>query len=667
MKRKSAFLFCATAAISAVIAIIVFLFLMDAQNVAEKVHPNYEPIINIASPTNYVYNISTNIVNVNSSCVITNRAVIADGMITSEEEDKNNFEKRRNDSLRALFAINHVNWVVTKIKNYNDPSVLEEEYKNISADALDLNAIKDQEIIELICDIMDVITDMRIEEKEREMLKEELDQGMSDALFDSLTSVASGALVVNPVSAIFSVLTSAATTAVSYKRAKRQMMAAYGKKTWALDKNRMRYLNELNKSLLQKYWAIVQRYDLPDRYRVTESDVALLIEHLKDQDSKRRHSFLKALENKYTGLQNYWYYRGLAAYESKDFEDANYALACYQKAQEECGAILRVDSIAAKVAMLQIQMMINSGDDNAQAYRKQLEIIEKNTLIDEWQILYFCAAVYINNVGDLREAERVLAPLITHLEFQRTQRLVDWQELVSDNRDFGTTNKVDRMPASGDALFDCRKLLAEAEKGVDQERYQKKLEEICNGAQASARDKLFCYFSMSYDRALGKIAPDIKNIRVLRDDGEFKVSLPMSWVASREGESRLNVGKISTFDVESFDLSKFETLTESKERTVQERSDGTVCALIDYGSPKGIKANEVKRILYTTRYDRGTDKAKDQGLMLVVEFDANSQDKFLMPQKAYMGKWHLGSGLTDKSHWTYKENTTESDYVSIEL
>ena len=92
------------------------------------------------------------------------------------------------DAMAALFAINHINWVVTKIKSYNDPAVLEEEYQGLTADALNLRMIKDTELIDLICRILDVITEMRIEEKERDFLKDELDQGMSDALVDAVSS-----------------------------------------------------------------------------------------------------------------------------------------------------------------------------------------------------------------------------------------------------------------------------------------------------------------------------------------------------------------------------------------------------------------------------------------------------------------------------------------------
>ena len=41
--------------------------------------------------------------------------------------------------LDTIAQMNHMNWVVTKIKNYNNALVLEEEYEKISPGMLNLN------------------------------------------------------------------------------------------------------------------------------------------------------------------------------------------------------------------------------------------------------------------------------------------------------------------------------------------------------------------------------------------------------------------------------------------------------------------------------------------------------------------------------------------------
>lgn len=646
------------------------------------------PIVNMPVVTTNLVNMPAPIVNLPETDFAPLVAVVerlADvEKIRSEDEVRNRVERElahlrdvelktyeddRRRAYAALFAINHVNWVVTKIKNYNDPAVLEEEYKNISSDALNLNAIKDHEVIDVICDIMDVITDMRIESKEREMLREELDQGMSDAIYEAFSGISTGSGV-NPVSMVFNVISSAATSAMNYKKAKRRLMQAYGKKTWELDKDRMRYLNELNKSLLQKYWALVQRYDIQDSWRVTEADVALLIDHLKDENVGRRYDFLSSMQDRYAGLQNYWFYRGVTAYECGNLDDAKYSLNSYRDAQREYGGILRIDGVAARAAMLRIRMMIDDGVTDADAYTNELAIVERNSTIDEWQNYYFCGLVYINQIRSQKDAERVLKPVVTHLDYLRNRRLVDWKDLVCEKKELSSTNTVDRLVPSGDALFECRKLLADAAKGS--EDYAKRLDAICAEGVSSSREKLFCYFSMSYDKALERLKPEIGRICLYRNGSDFRASLPMSWVLSREGASYLTLGDADRFLPAAFRFASGKSVqaTEVGERSVEEREDGLVCATVDYALPREsqslIEASEVRKAVYTIRYDRGNGGTGANALMLAVEFDVNKQDTIFRPRKAYLGPWCVGHGLREKSGWQEIENGRTA-YVTVEF
>ena len=159
---------------------------------------------------------------------------LPDGLTPAEEEKKRKEEEQKlveekKAAMTALFAINHINWVVTKIKTYNDPAVLEEEYKGLTADALNLRVIKDPELIDLICRMLDVIVEMRIEEKERVFLKEELDQGTSDAFADAVSGVR--ATGINPISMIVNTVVSVASATLNYKKAKRALQKKFEKQS----------------------------------------------------------------------------------------------------------------------------------------------------------------------------------------------------------------------------------------------------------------------------------------------------------------------------------------------------------------------------------------------------------------------------------------------------
>ena len=420
----------------------IFVQASDAGNASATVPSFTTNFINISSAQ------MTNVINITSSLELPDALVPAK---PAEEPDR---EALKKDAMTALFAINHINWVVTKIKTYNDPAVLEEEYKGLTADALNLRVIKDPELIDLICRILDVIVEMRIEEKERAFLKDELDQGTSDALADAVSGIRITGL--NPIAMVASAVTSVASAALNYKKAKRALQRKFERQNWALDKNRMYYLNDLNKELLRDFWAIVQKYpDLPDEYRVSENNIQLLVDHLKDEDAKMRHEFLRAFNAQFAGFQPYWYHRAAAAYEvsgntqldeetrAAAREDARFSIERYMSIQIVCGNILRKDATAAKAALLRAAMMSEDGSKDTKAYQDAIDVVIRNSSPDDWQAAYFCALIAIRELKDVVQAEKILAPAISELDWQRRRRLADWKDEIETKFEQNGTNKVD--------------------------------------------------------------------------------------------------------------------------------------------------------------------------------------------------------------------------------
>lgn len=565
-------------------------------------------------------------------------------------EEAGRLEQARKDAMKALLLINHVNWTVAKVKSHNDPAVLEELYASISQDAILLDQIKDQEIVDLFCDVMDVITDMRIEAKEREFLKDELDQGMSDALFDAFSSVSVGGGM-SPVGMAINLLTSAATAGMNYKQAKSKLMAKFKKQEWGLDKNRMIYLNDLNKSLFKKYWAVIQRHGIPDPFRVTEADIARLIERMKSTNAGRRHRFLLSETNTYSALPVYWYYRGQAAFECGDINDAKEALDGFLQLQSRYGKILRRDPTAVSVALLRAQILIKEeryGDE----LRNQLRIVEENYDKNDWQKMYFCASVYAGYLDDFANAERVLRPVIDRLEDEKQGRLVDWQALVEEKRS-GSTNVVGTAMATGDALFACKTMLVRmAGNKLSKERIDQILQGICDDDNASAREKLFCYGSMGFAQALRRLKPDLIKIRVRREGSKAEVHLPLSWIKSREGKIQMHYGNGQVGWNCEFNEPNWVNVDESgTERTIvmDEEHDSVVLTFEGWGNQKSCAL--------TFLYDIGGEEKTYY--YVVIEFSEIYRGVYV-PCRAQLGNWVVGGmgkdGMPTKGHWRKDES-----------
>lgn len=561
---------------------------------------------------------------------------------------KKKAESDKKDAMAALFAINHINWVITKIKTYNDPAVLEEEYQGLTADALNLRVIKDPELIDLICRILDVIVEMRIEEKERAFLKDELDQGTSDALADAVSGIRITGL--NPIAMVASAVTSVASAALNYKKAKRALQKKFERQNWSLDKNRMYYLNDLNKELLRDFWAIVQKYpDLPDEYRVSENNIQLLVDHLKDEDAKMRHEFLRAFNDQFAGFQPYWYHRAAAAYEvsgnsqldeetrAAAREDARFSIERYMSIQIVCGNILRKDATAAKAALLRAAMMSEDGCKDKNAYQDAIDVVMRNSSPDDWQAAYFCALIAIRELKDVSLAEKILAPAISELDWQRRRRLAGWKnEMIEAMFEQDGTNKVDKLLSTGDALYECRTLIASTA-NLSTEEYQKRLSRICDDQNSSVREKMFCYGAMGYRQALEKLRPDVSRMRVYNRDGRYLVSVPFSWVIARGAEMALRVGDADRM--------------EEGERNIEERDDGNQYVLIDYG--EAVDGD----LFFRSRFDRnGRDKnGRPETISYMVEVAFSGSGSELKPKKATFGRWEKGDGPASSSHWRMTE------------
>ena len=602
-----------------------------------------EVIVSPMSPTNIIQ-ISNNVALPDGLVPIKGSESDRDGLASIKSSEPNR-ETVRKEAMTALFAINHINWVITKIKTYNDPAVLEEEYRGLTADALNLRVIKDPELIDLICRILDVIVEMRIEGKERDFLKDELDQGASDALADAVSGIRISGL--NPISMVASAVTSVASAALNYKKAKRALQKKFEMQSWSLDKNRMYYLNDLNKELLRDFWAIVQKYpELPDEYRVSEKNIQLLVDHIKDEDAGKRLEFLQAFQDQFAGFQPYWYHRAAAAYEvfcNKEYEtykreeaklDAQFALKQYMTIQIECGNVLRKDPTAAKVALLQAAMLSEEGRKDVKAFQDAINVVVRNSSVDDWQAAYFCALIAVRELNDIAQAEKILAPAISELDWQRRRRLADWKDEVETKFALKGDQKISDFLSTGDALFECRTLIANTAT-LSNEKYQQLLAKICDDQNASMREKMFCYGAMGYKQALDKLRPDVSRMIVYKRDGRYLVSVPFSWVIARGAEMALRVGDSDR--------------SEQGERSIEERADGNQYVLIDYGAVD----NSTGNICFRSRFDRNgrNNDGQSETLSYMVEVAFSNSGIENHPLKATFGQWIKSNDATTASHW----------------
>lgn len=561
----------------------------------------------------------------------------------------------------VLLLINHINWVVTKIKSANDPIVLEQEYESINQNALYLDAIKDREVVNLVCNIMDLIVDMRIDAKEREMLQEELDQGMSDAIYDAVPNPMS-LFSLNPVSAICNLATAAVSSYANYRKAKIRLAKQFKKATWDLDKNKMVFLNEMNKNLLRNYWELVNRHGLQDKYRVVESDIEHLIERLKDGNAKRVHDFLSTADAKerYKALAQYWYYRGSNAYACGEMKDAEESLAQYQSYIDKHGDFLRHNKLSAHAAMLRLNIIAQkhkSGTEGEGVFvgheeevRRQVQEIEKHSSYNDWQSLYY-AAVVSSQIGETEKARDILKRLIDEYEAIREKKFINWKDMVEIRSEADATNSVMSVTAQ-DVVYTCRRLLISIDKHDKNEKEMKdQMEAICRGELVSLREQLLCYGELSYEQALERLTKGIEEVRGSVKEGSFYVFVPLSWAIGTERKFHLLVSS-DRKDLSDAGFLRGKMLLEDEQKrgisqpTLDTESERVRLAFVHTGN---VKVENNQNVVLTAMYSCGSGVRKRM-FRIAIRFSNVCEDP-MKPDQTALGEWEPSTDVTRESAW----------------
>jgi len=95
----------------------------------------------------------------------------------------------------TIAFINHINYVVETIHSYNNVIVLEQEYKKISVDNLNLNKIPDEEVLGWIVTMLDTLKEMRMDERQRSRAQYVLERSLNQKLVDNFLKGSIGGVV----------------------------------------------------------------------------------------------------------------------------------------------------------------------------------------------------------------------------------------------------------------------------------------------------------------------------------------------------------------------------------------------------------------------------------------------------------------------------------------
>lgn len=478
-------------------------------------------------------------------------------------------------SIDTLLFLNHINYVVQTLDTYQNSLVLEQEYKTICANNLNINRIPNDDIKTALLKLLNAIYEMRRTEKEYKRAKDEIERNHVDARRDiwmkfacnALASGTSGAMAakeggpwVMGLGAGKAVLGEAVTAFAQFEQEKRKYQKMGQASMFAYTDRKEDLMHQEYGHLLELQFKFGSNskdgdkllsdnnFIIPDQYRLSGENAKNLVDALKGENTDGVYDQLKFLKSHdaYAFFPTFWYYYSIVAYKTDHIEEALQGCKHFNEINR---GLFRSDPMAAAVAMTEASIMIERKQIDKVRLERLLGIILKNDKEgpnSDWE--YFCACMYGNVLDKPKEAYEILGAMIARLERQNSTKLVEHADLFTarENEIEAGKKKDDEKSAERENFFAdhpvpidsdlvrARILLRQIMSKNKDPMTAEYLREACYKNTTSSLEKLY-YVGLMKTDSLWKIAKeDIEKLtlryhRLNKKSGMFIFELPMTW------------------------------------------------------------------------------------------------------------------------------------------
>lgn len=321
------------------------------------------------------------------------------------------------DKFKAAYALNLCTVSVSQIIDYNDVNFLEHEYEAI-LNNLNLEEMpKDEALLHILKQLLDVITYFRIQEGEKKLLEKEYQQKMKNAIWKAVPNI--GLIVAggNPVTMAVSLASQVGIGYMNYRKEKAKIGLEQERKEWELQRSAMEQFNGLRRELFDTAWRLAEKYKFPDEYRLTERQITQFNRILMDADDLRRYERLDYISDKFAAYPPFWYYLGNAANavcQKPEIDPgicADYkqkAIDAFQKFRSITKQnLLREDQLKASCAL----ELFDIWDDATKEDRVELLKEAQEASGNAFDVLQLCALSYMK-INEYGQASKLLRMLV---------------------------------------------------------------------------------------------------------------------------------------------------------------------------------------------------------------------------------------------------------------
>lgn len=310
------------------------------------------------------------------------------------------------DPVQTALALNYSQMSLARIINYNDKVVIDQEYNNI-INNINLRQIEDREVIELLTRLMGLMTARRIDEGDRYWVTRQFEKAAEEAVYSAFTGGVGmiAGVAMHAASGDYSRATTDLTRIgmqyFNYRKMIETAQDSMEMEKWALDRSVIRELDYMRQNMLRISWELLRRHNIPDEWRLTESQIERYIDALRDDDMPKRLRNLLRMREEFKVYPPFWYYLG---YTAQQVGDLKLAIESYEKFEDVRKGIFRNDSFYASLCLNRIALLDIEND--REAIKRDLVIIQREAPYDG-NLILFCALTYIR-LNEIDRAKELL-------------------------------------------------------------------------------------------------------------------------------------------------------------------------------------------------------------------------------------------------------------------
>lgn len=319
------------------------------------------------------------------------------------------------EKIKAAYALNLCTVSVSQIIDYNDVNFMEREYEAI-LNNLNLEEMpKDEALLHILKQLLDVVSFFRIQEGEKKLLEKEYQQKMKNAIWNAVPKIGLIPVGGNPVTTVISLASQVGIGYMNYRKEKAKIGLEQERKEWELQRSAMEQFHGLRRELFDTAWRLADKYNFKESYRLTERQITQFNRILMDADDLRRYERLDYIKNNFIAYPPFWYYLGSTAnsvYQNEEMYDdelrnsyKELAIDAFKKFLDQTeNNLLREDQLEASCALEYVDLI----DDNEEK-KKYLQRARKASG-NAYDVLELCAMAYlkIREYQDAAELFRVL-------------------------------------------------------------------------------------------------------------------------------------------------------------------------------------------------------------------------------------------------------------------